>query len=62
MVAGRVAADNNSLKDANPTIGLTMLGVTNPCVDAVRKRLEADGAETAVFHATGTGGRGLSIL
>lgn len=58
MVAGRVAAGSNPPKDPKPTIGLTMFGVTTPCVDAVRKRLDADGAETLVFHATGTGGRG----
>lgn len=48
--------------DAKPTIGLTMFGVTTPCVDAVRRTLEADGYDCLVFHATGTGGRTMEKL
>lgn len=43
-------------------IGITMFGVTTPCVDAARQRLEAHGAEVYVFHATGTGGRAMERL
>lgn len=43
-------------------VGLTMFGVTTPCVDAVRKKLEADDNECLVFHATGTGGRAMESL
>lgn len=35
----------------------TMFGVTTPCVEAARTRVEAEGFEVLVFHATGTGGR-----
>jgi uncharacterized protein (UPF0261 family) len=43
-------------------IGLTMFGVTTPCVDAVRHVFEARGEECLVFHATGTGGRAMEKL
>jgi uncharacterized protein (UPF0261 family) len=43
-------------------IGLTMFGVTTLCVDAVRLRLEDDGHDCLVFHATGTGGRAMESL
>lgn len=44
-----------------PAIGMTMFGVTTPCVDAVRRQLERD-YECLVFHATGTGGRSMEKL
>jgi uncharacterized protein (UPF0261 family) len=46
---------------AKPAIGLTMFGVTTPCVQAVSKALEAD-FDCLVFHATGTGGQALEKL
>jgi len=39
-----------------------MFGVTTPCVEAARVRLEAAGYEVLVFHATGTGGRTMEGL
>jgi len=45
-----------------PTIGITMFGVTTPCVQAAREVLEDKGYETIVFHATGTGGRAMENL
>jgi uncharacterized protein (UPF0261 family) len=42
---------------SKPLITATMFGVTTPCVEAARQRLEAGGFEVLVFHATGTGGR-----
>lgn len=44
-----------------PSIGLTMFGVTTPCVQAVRELLQAD-YDTQVFHANGSGGRTLEAL
>jgi uncharacterized protein (UPF0261 family)/ABC-type branched-subunit amino acid transport system ATPase component len=44
-----------------PLVGLTMFGVTTPCVQQVAKLL-ADEWEPLVFHATGTGGRSLEKL
>jgi uncharacterized protein (UPF0261 family)/ABC-type branched-subunit amino acid transport system ATPase component len=48
-------------KLARPALGLTMFGVTTPCVQAVIKRLEAD-YDCLVFHATGVGGRSMEAL
>ena len=48
-------------KLARPAIGITMFGVTTPCVQAVTKRLEAD-YDCLVFHATGIGGRAMEGL
>lgn len=36
-----------------PAVGLTMFGVTTPCVEAVRASLESRGLDPLVFHATG---------
>ena len=44
-----------------PAIGLTMFGVTTPCVRRVCARLE-DRYDCLVFHATGTGGRSMEKL
>jgi uncharacterized protein (UPF0261 family) len=43
-------------------IAATMFGVTTPCVTAARKRLEAEGYDVVVFHATGAGGRAMEGL
>ncbi|MCB1815342.1 MAG: ABC transporter permease, partial [Candidatus Competibacteraceae bacterium] len=48
-------------KLARPALGLTMFGVTTPCVQALSKRLEAE-YDCLVFHATGTGGRAMEAL
>jgi uncharacterized protein (UPF0261 family)/ABC-type branched-subunit amino acid transport system ATPase component len=47
--------------DGKPAIGLTMFGVTTPCVDAIVDALEAD-FECLVFHATGVGGQSMEKL
>jgi uncharacterized protein (UPF0261 family) len=44
-----------------PAIGLTMFGVTTPCVMAVAAALR-DRFDPMVFHATGTGGRTMEKL
>ena len=44
-----------------PAIGLSMFGVTTPCVQAVRAALEGD-FDAQVFHANGSGGRTLEAL
>jgi uncharacterized protein (UPF0261 family) len=46
---------------AKPALGLTMFGLTTPCVQAVCKQLEAD-YDCLVFHATGTGGQTMEKL
>jgi uncharacterized protein (UPF0261 family)/ABC-type branched-subunit amino acid transport system ATPase component len=47
--------------DAKPAIGLTMFGLTTPCVQAVTKQLE-EKYDCIVFHATGTGGQSMEKL
>ncbi len=44
-----------------PAIGLTMFGVTTPCVERIVEHLEED-YDCLVFHATGTGGRSMEKL
>ncbi len=44
-----------------PAIGLTMFGVTTPCVTAITGALR-DRYDCMVFHATGTGGRTMEKL
>jgi uncharacterized protein (UPF0261 family) len=46
---------------SKPAIGITMFGVTTPCVQAVIRALEAY-YDCLVFHATGTGGRSMEKL
>lgn len=44
-------------------IGVTMFGVTTPCVDRIRAHLEENyPAEVYVFHATGHGGKAMERL
>ena len=59
MIAYARAADAPS--DAKPAIGLTMFGVTTPCVQAVTRALE-ERYDCLVFHATGTGGQSMEKL
>jgi uncharacterized protein (UPF0261 family)/ABC-type branched-subunit amino acid transport system ATPase component len=47
--------------EGKPAIGLTMFGVTTPCVDAIVDALEHD-FECLVFHATGVGGQSMEKL
>jgi len=44
------------------TLGMTMFGVTTPCVNQVRALLEQKGYDLLVFHATGTGGQAMEAL
>ena len=66
-LAGMIAASPSDAarearrRNARPAIGMTIFGVTTPCVQAVQKRLE-DRFECLVFHATGTGGRSMENL
>lgn len=49
--------------NARKKVGLTMFGVTTPCVDKIRTILEKEGKiECYVFHCTGHGGRALENL
>ena len=44
------------VSDKTRRVGLTMYGVTTPCVQHVEKHLRLLGVEPLVFHANGTGG------
>jgi uncharacterized protein (UPF0261 family)/ABC-type branched-subunit amino acid transport system ATPase component len=48
-------------RTARPALGITMFGVTTPCVQAAIKKLETD-YDCLVFHATGVGGRAMENL
>jgi uncharacterized protein (UPF0261 family)/ABC-type branched-subunit amino acid transport system ATPase component len=63
MVAQLPTSEQSEAKrrTARPAVGITMFGVTTPCVQAVTKGLEAD-YDCLVFHATGTGGRAMEKL
>jgi len=66
MVKARAAATDRERRPpmrggSKPAIGLTMFGVTTPCVDAIVDALEED-FECLVFHATGVGGQSMEKL
>lgn len=61
-MVGMVANEPDVEVEDRPTIGITMFGVTTPCVQTAREYLEDQGYETIVFHATGTGGRAMEDL
>ena len=62
-LAGMIAygRTQESASAAKPAIGLTMFGVTTPCVQTVVKALE-ERWDCLVFHATGTGGQSMEKL
>ena len=60
-IAGMVA-NRTVISSRKPSIGMTMFGVTTPCVDRVRQSLEAEGLDPLVFHATGSGGQAMEEL
>lgn len=45
-----------------PALGMTMFGVTTPCVTMAREALESLGFDCLVFHATGVGGQAMETL
>ncbi|KAL2832109.1 hypothetical protein BDW59DRAFT_157571 [Aspergillus cavernicola] len=58
----RIAQDNRS-EEKKTRVGITMFGVTTPCVDRVRSHLESNyPVEVYVFHATGHGGKAMERL
>ncbi len=60
-IAGMARAPAPDVTDERPAIGITMFGVTTPCVTAVAAALEAE-YDCLVFHATGTGGASMEKL
>jgi uncharacterized protein (UPF0261 family) len=60
--AGMAKVEIPEREGGKPLVGATMFGVTTPCVEAARGRLEELGYEVLVFHATGTGGQSMEAL
>lgn len=60
-MAGMVRFRQPAPPSTKPAIGLSMFGVTTPCVQAVTQAL-ADDFDCIVFHATGTGGQAMEKL
>jgi uncharacterized protein (UPF0261 family) len=60
-ISGMVKFPIPERKAGKPAIGLTMFGVTTPCVEAVKERIQ-DKYDCLIFHATGTGGQSMEKL
>jgi uncharacterized protein (UPF0261 family)/ABC-type branched-subunit amino acid transport system ATPase component len=62
-LAGMIAysGSRRDASESKPALGLTMFGLTTPCVQAVCKQLE-ERYDCIVFHATGTGGQSMEKL
>lgn len=62
-MAGMVVARRQQapLVESKPAVGLTMFGVTTPCVQQITSSLESR-FDCLVFHATGVGGRSMEKL
>ena len=60
-VAGMVANKIPTTNGSKPAVGMTMFGVTTPCIEQVRELLQDD-YDCLVFHATGTGGQSMEKL
>ena len=60
-IAGMVSGEVPAVADEKPAIGLTMFGVTTPCVTRVTELLGSS-YDCLVFHATGTGGQAMEKL
>jgi len=63
MARGRLAAAEgpDEAREAKPAIGLTMFGVTTPCIRQLTDAL-AERFDCLTFHATGTGGQSMEKL
>ncbi|MCS3606958.1 Tm-1-like ATP-binding domain-containing protein [Erwinia rhapontici] len=61
QIAGAVRFPLPPDENDKPAIGLTMFGVTTPCIEAASAALEAD-YDCLVFHATGSGGKAMEKL
>jgi uncharacterized protein (UPF0261 family) len=61
VAMAQAAQGADATAETRPAIGLTMFGVTTPCVTQVVERLR-DRFDCLVFHATGTGGRTMEKL
>lgn len=60
-LAGMMSHSAPALTDSRPALGLSMFGVTTPCIQQLTARLNAE-YECQVFHANGPGGRSLEAI
>ena len=60
-IVGMASAPPLAEADSRPAVGLTMFGVTTPCVTMIADALRAE-YDCLVFHATGVGGRAMEKL
>jgi len=60
-LAGMLSFRIPEARGDKPAIGLSMFGVTTPCVNQVTEHLEGE-YDCLVFHATGTGGQSMEKL
>lgn len=61
QIAGAVKFAVPENDDDKPAVGLTMFGVTTPCIKNIGGQLEGE-YDCLVFHATGSGGRAMEKL
>jgi len=61
-IAGMVKVEAPTPAEEKPLITASMFGNTTTCVNQAREKLEEEGYEVLVFHATGTGGRTMESL
>lgn len=55
-------SSGKELESDKTKVGITMWGVTTPCVEHVKEILEEKGYEVLIFHATGLGGPAMEDL
>lgn len=61
-IVGMVQSEPLAAQSDKPLLTASMFGNTTKAVDQARHRLEAQGYEVLVFHATGTGGKTMESL
>lgn len=61
-ITGMVQVTTPAAQSDRPLLTASMFGNTTKAVDRARHRLEAQGYEVLVFHATGTGGKTMESL
>ncbi|MBN1661127.1 MAG: Tm-1-like ATP-binding domain-containing protein [Anaerolineae bacterium] len=61
-IAGMALHYEPEAESATPTIAITMLGITTPCVMRIKATLERQGYDVVPFHANGTSGPAMEGL
>jgi uncharacterized protein (UPF0261 family) len=63
-ICGMVKEDSSQVEKEKPLIGMTMFGMTTPCVMKIKRLFESRDKkyDIIVFHARGSGGRAMEDL